>query len=539
MSDLARTTLSVLRHTAVRLRLQRALDGLWRGLLLGAVFWLVLLAAAKALPLPPALAQSAWLLVLLTGPVGFALGGWCRVPLPEAARLLERRLPLAERLTTALELASTPSHDSHWTRLVADDADRAARAIDPRRDLPLSLPVMARWIPAALALVIGLGWVPEYRSQARRHAQHQAARLQASGQDLSTWVRRDLQNRPPPTETTRETLEELAAQAEQWGRTGTRRDDPVRHLALAVHRLEEEARLLAASPTPARLRAAAQTPSPPSAVSSASGPSPIPSEIQPVTDRPMNHAADLHSLAGSLDAAQAALDAWHSNASPSARQDLERALDSLASAATALGLDAAPFNPDRLPSTGSDPAAPMSAAAQALQAELDRLTHLQRLAETIETLEQAQRALLNDRRWRPSSPSSPSPSSLAAATLAAPSASDGDGSPSDPGIDSPTASSGGSQPGLGSAPPNPDASAPTSDRPWAGQTELTRIPGALLPEPNPLTIPLPGPGLGSPGSTPYRQAAQAAQSDARHALNQDRIPRAYRNAVRSYFEELP
>jgi hypothetical protein len=36
----------------------------------------------------------------------------------------------------------------------------------------------------------------------------------------------------------------------------------------------------------------------------------------------------------------------------------------------------------------------------------------------------------------------------------------------------------------------------------------------------------------------FQEAVTAAQSDARNALNQDKVPRAYRDSVRDYFDDL-
>jgi hypothetical protein len=36
----------------------------------------------------------------------------------------------------------------------------------------------------------------------------------------------------------------------------------------------------------------------------------------------------------------------------------------------------------------------------------------------------------------------------------------------------------------------------------------------------------------------YEQAASTAQAEAESALNQDQVPRAYREAVRGYFDDL-
>jgi len=36
----------------------------------------------------------------------------------------------------------------------------------------------------------------------------------------------------------------------------------------------------------------------------------------------------------------------------------------------------------------------------------------------------------------------------------------------------------------------------------------------------------------------FEEAATTAQEEAQNALNQDKVPRAYQNAVRDYFDDL-
>src|SRR4030095_12287627 len=121
-----------------------------------------------ALPISP---LPLWLLVLgacITVPcmlLGLVLGGWTKSSLNETARWVDGHQRLQERLSTALEVANGPSTGS-WSELVLRDAADHARGLDPRRLVPFSLPRLTRWALVVLALTVGLGFVPEYRSKA-------------------------------------------------------------------------------------------------------------------------------------------------------------------------------------------------------------------------------------------------------------------------------------------------------------------------------------------------------------------------------------
>ena len=65
----------------------------------------------------------------------------------------------------------------------------------------------------------------------------------------------------------------------------------------------------------------------------------------------------------------------------------------------------------------------------------------------------------------------------------------------------------------------------------------TKLRGQFSPGPMP-SITLKGVSIKGQSSVQYEQAVEAAQSDAQSALNQDRVPRAYRGAVRGYFDDL-
>ena len=52
------------------------------------------------------------------------------------------------------------------------------------------------------------------------------------------------------------------------------------------------------------------------------------------------------------------------------------------------------------------------------------------------------------------------------------------------------------------------------------------------------SITLKGVSIKGQSKIDYEQAATAAQSDAQSALSQEKVPRAYQNAVKDYFDDL-
>jgi hypothetical protein len=49
---------------------------------------------------------------------------------------------------------------------------------------------------------------------------------------------------------------------------------------------------------------------------------------------------------------------------------------------------------------------------------------------------------------------------------------------------------------------------------------------------------LKGVSIKGQSSVSYQEATTAAQNEARSALNQDQVPRAYQGAVRDYFDDI-
>jgi len=139
---------------AQRVRSQRRTHGGVRGLI-AALALDILLAALSRADVLPAISFLYPLLVVL--PVaGTSLGGYfaSRSPLTpmDAARLAEARLPLKERLSSALEFEGA-LHPNSLFALQHADADAHARAVDARLVAPRRLPREAWLVPVLLILL--------------------------------------------------------------------------------------------------------------------------------------------------------------------------------------------------------------------------------------------------------------------------------------------------------------------------------------------------------------------------------------------------
>ena len=232
-----------LKRAASRRRLDRALRGLWRGLLVGGIVWLVVLGAYKISPLPlwslTAASFSAGLCVL----AGVVIGGWRASSLIDTARWVDQQKHLQERLSTALEVAPS-STAGDWKDLLVTDAAKHAGDLDPRKILPFHLPAVSRWALLILLLGAGLGFVPEYRSKEFLQKQHDAANIKDTGKQLLELTRRTLKDHPPALEPTQKALTDLAALGDQLAKNQLTKTEALRDLASVADKLNQQAKEL-------------------------------------------------------------------------------------------------------------------------------------------------------------------------------------------------------------------------------------------------------------------------------------------------------
>jgi hypothetical protein len=230
---------SALQRAAWRCRLARALRGLWRGLLVGAVLALLVIGLWHLLPLPLWLLSAAALVPFLGALAGMAIAGWRRPALPEVARWVDGRQHLQERLSTALEVAGD-ADAGRWRDLVVTDAAEHAKALDARRLVPLRLTKATRWALVVLALGAGLGFVPEFRSKSYLQKKADQQNIKDAGKQLAELTRRSLQQRPPALEPTGKALQAVAELGDQLTKKALTRSEALKDLANVAEKLKEE-----------------------------------------------------------------------------------------------------------------------------------------------------------------------------------------------------------------------------------------------------------------------------------------------------------
>ena len=249
----------VLEKTARRRRWQGAWKGFWQGLLVGGCLWAAALALFKLFPIPSTFLLYAGVAAGLAVLTGFFMGWRRRPTLPETARWLDDERKLQERLSTAWEVAAAPGSDS-WRELLVNDAAKHATDINPRALLPYRLPKTARWAFLSLALAAGLGFVPAYRTATRVQKQRDAEVIKETGRALAELTRRNLAQRPPALEPTRQALDSVAEVGDHLAKAKLTRADALKDLASVTEKLKEEARELSKNPALKAMEKAARSP---------------------------------------------------------------------------------------------------------------------------------------------------------------------------------------------------------------------------------------------------------------------------------------
>jgi hypothetical protein len=267
MSEL-QTITETLERAARRRRTERALRGLWIGLLYGGlVYFLVLGIYRLALVFEAtsgfaALCERAFpyatLVAALCPLIGLISGFWRKPGLTETARWVDVKQNLKERMSTALEVSETKTTGT-WRDLVMHDAVTHANEIDPRRLVPLHLTKAARWALLVLVLAAGLGFVPEYRSKALVQKQADAQVIKETGKQVADLTKRELQQRAPALEQTKKSLEAVSELGEKLEKMSLSRSEALKDLASASDKLKNELKDMAKDPGLKKLEEAARS----------------------------------------------------------------------------------------------------------------------------------------------------------------------------------------------------------------------------------------------------------------------------------------
>ena len=338
MSDL-QVIETVLERAARRRRWQNAWRGLWQGALIGVVVWLLALLAFKAFPLPESILLRAGLLAAAMALGGFALR-WRPVTVTETARWLDVREHLQERLSTALEVAATPT-DAGWKDLLLRDAARRAEGLDARQLLPFHLPAASRWVLLVLVLALGVGFVPEYRSAKHVQQKREMENIRDTGRQLAELTKRRLETRPPALPTTQKAMETVSELGERLQGKQMTRSEALRDLTSVTDKLKEQVRDLSKDPAIRRMEQAARAPG---GGETAQSPEELQKQLEQLEKALGNQAGNpdaIDKLRKDLQKLKAMAGGLANNASggkDGAKEELSKALNDLAKKAAETGL---------------------------------------------------------------------------------------------------------------------------------------------------------------------------------------------------------
>lgn len=244
-------------QTVARIRWIRAWQGAWRGLAAGGGVYLAGLAAYKLAPVPWGVVEAALVAAGVCVGAGLFWGLSRRVTREDAARFLDARAGLKERLSTALEVTRQGQGD-RWSQLVVADAGVAASTVSAKRVLPFSLPGFARWVVLTLALGAGLGFIPEYRTKAQQQQAEDAAVIKDTGKNLVQVTKRQIAERKPAMEETKKAIDDVSQLGDRLQNAKLSRDDALRDLAKATESMKQQALELAKNPALRKLEQAAR-----------------------------------------------------------------------------------------------------------------------------------------------------------------------------------------------------------------------------------------------------------------------------------------
>jgi hypothetical protein len=238
MSDLEAIQ-KVVARAARRRRWEYAWNGLWHGLFAGALLWLAALVIYKIVPVPYSLLVVAASLAGFFMAAGFIRGWMLKQTLQQTARCLDQRQNLQERISTALEVASS-GPDAGWRALLVSDAARFASKLDPRKIFPYRLPRVGLWSMTALALAAGLGFMPEYRTKDYLTKQQDAQAIKEAGRKIVEITQHTLDHRPPALEPTRQALESVEQLGLHLDKADLTRNDALKDLANVAEKLKAQ-----------------------------------------------------------------------------------------------------------------------------------------------------------------------------------------------------------------------------------------------------------------------------------------------------------
>jgi hypothetical protein len=383
MSDLEAIQ-SVLTRAGRRRRSQRAWNGLWHGLFIGAIVWVIALATYKLAPIPLSILLGAAALAILCMAGGFLRGWFRKATLEQTARCVDDRQRLQERMSTALELAH--GGNETWRALLVADAARFAAKLDPRKVFPYHLPRITRWALVVLVLGASLGFLPEYRTKTYIEKQQDAAVIKDIGRRIVEITHRSIEQRPPVLEPTKKALEAVEQTGMKLDKSMLTRNDALKDLANVADKLKSQLDSLGQkNPEFKDLEKAGREATPGKNSSNATEQRQL-EALQNSMEKSGENATALDKMNTQLQKMQQAMAAMskdHSAAADAARQQLAQQLSDLAKQAAALG--------EPLPNIDDAIAALKANKTDDFQKDMDAATtDLEKAAQMAKTLQQMQ-----------------------------------------------------------------------------------------------------------------------------------------------------
>ena len=177
-----------LKRAGNRRRWHQSWVGLWKGFFWGALLWLTTLVIFKLLPIP--FSSLAWAGIAWTAMtvIGLLWNLIKPIDLSETAQWVDDQCGLKERFTAVLEF----QEKEHWGNVILNDAKSFLDRIQPKNLIKFHLPSLAKWSVIILAVSAGLGFVPEYRTEAYLEKQREEAVIKSTGEHLVKFIRQEI-----------------------------------------------------------------------------------------------------------------------------------------------------------------------------------------------------------------------------------------------------------------------------------------------------------------------------------------------------------
>ncbi len=326
---------SVVDNARRRFLLQHAIN--WLGIALGfaAAVWLVALVAFKLLPMPEKWVWSVGIIGLVATVAVFLAGILRRSDKSAAARWLDEKAGLKDRLSSALELDRT---DTDWSRLIHRDAVDHAEKLDPAKLIPFQLNRPFRIAVASLAVGAALQWLPEFRSAAWLQKQQEQAVIKDVGQNLVQVLQRQAEQKTNASPIVQAGIENAIDLGKELERAKLSRPEALKELSTAAEKVREQLKEMTKSPG---LRQMARSSQSSSKTAAASPEMQRRAEaLQKETEKNAEMEKAMEKLQADLQKAQEAAAAamqQPGGMSPEAQQQLAQSLSQMAKQAAAMG----------------------------------------------------------------------------------------------------------------------------------------------------------------------------------------------------------